>query len=113
MLERDKWYTPKQVAEALGVHAETVRRWLRAGRLPAKRTFVGNDYAVLGADVLDRLSEAESKPVQVQESACAGCGASLPAGDLRPVVEGPGEVRAFCARCLQEGRHLTPTSPEV
>ena len=59
MLERDKWYTPKQIAEALGVHVQTVRRWLRSGRLPSKRTFVDNDYKVLGADVLDRVEDLE------------------------------------------------------
>ncbi len=59
MLERDKWYTPRELAEALGVHVETVRRWLRTGRLPSKRTFIGNDYKVLGADVLDCVQDLE------------------------------------------------------
>lgn len=57
MLERDQWYSPKDVAAAVGVHPETVRRWLRAGRLPFKRTFVRNDYKLLGADVLDRIED--------------------------------------------------------
>lgn len=25
------WLTPQQIAEAIGIHVETVRRWLRTG----------------------------------------------------------------------------------
>jgi excisionase family DNA binding protein len=32
-MELDRWLTVAQVAEALQVHEETVRRWLRQGRL--------------------------------------------------------------------------------
>jgi len=30
-----KLLSPRQVADALGVHAETVRRWIRSGKVPA------------------------------------------------------------------------------
>ena len=33
----EKLYTPEQVAEYLGVHVQTVRTWIRTGRLPAQR----------------------------------------------------------------------------
>lgn len=33
LLEEDRWLTVAQVAEELQVHEETVRRWLRQGRL--------------------------------------------------------------------------------
>lgn len=33
-MDDKKWLTPKQVAEKVGVHTETVRRWIRAGNLP-------------------------------------------------------------------------------
>jgi excisionase family DNA binding protein len=32
-MELDRWLTVAQVANALQVHEETVRRWLRQGRL--------------------------------------------------------------------------------
>jgi excisionase family DNA binding protein len=33
----EQWLTVEQVAQRLQVHAETVRRWLRAGRLKGLR----------------------------------------------------------------------------
>ncbi len=32
-MQQDRWLTVAQVAEELQVHEETVRRWLRQGRL--------------------------------------------------------------------------------
>lgn len=32
-----KLLSTKQIATALGVHPETVRRWIRSGRLPAMK----------------------------------------------------------------------------
>ena len=61
MLDREKWYTTGEVAAAVGVHEETVRRWIRAGRLPAKRQFVGNVYRVKGADVLERVDTLQER----------------------------------------------------
>lgn len=31
----DQWVTTAEIANTLQVHEETVRRWLRSGRLPA------------------------------------------------------------------------------
>lgn len=33
----DEWLTPEEVADFLKVHVETVRGWIRSGRLPASR----------------------------------------------------------------------------
>jgi len=33
----EKLYTPEQIADYLGVHVQTVRTWIRTGRLPAHR----------------------------------------------------------------------------
>ncbi len=35
MLDPEKWYTPSEAAELIGVHVETIRRWVREGRVPA------------------------------------------------------------------------------
>jgi excisionase family DNA binding protein len=32
-MEREKWYTVAEAAEILGVHPQTVRRWLRSEQL--------------------------------------------------------------------------------
>lgn len=33
----ERLYSPEEIAEYLGVHVQTVRAWVRAGRLPARR----------------------------------------------------------------------------
>lgn len=38
---RREWLTVNQAAEYVGVHPKTIRKWYRAGRLPAYRTAGG------------------------------------------------------------------------
>lgn len=52
-----EFLTVAEVAQALRVNPETVRRWIRAGALPATR--VGRDYRIAAA-VLDGLTGAPS-----------------------------------------------------
>lgn len=42
--------TPQDCAERCGVHVETVRRWIRDGRLPARRSATGR-YRVRADDI--------------------------------------------------------------
>ncbi|MTV24088.1 helix-turn-helix domain-containing protein [Nitriliruptoraceae bacterium ZYF776] len=44
MTDRGRLYSPQEVADLLGLHVRTVRRYLREGRLDAVR--VGNRYRV-------------------------------------------------------------------
>lgn len=47
--------SPKQIADLLKVHAETVYRWIRDGKLPAVE--VGQQYRVRRADLNTFLEE--------------------------------------------------------
>lgn len=51
-------YRPSQVAELLGVSADTVRRWCDEGRLKTRRT-AGGHRSVDGKDLARYLSEQE------------------------------------------------------
>lgn len=63
-IDPERYYETNELAEALGVNRETVRRWIRSGRLPAQRTFVGRRYKVKGADVLALLSDLEREQIE-------------------------------------------------
>lgn len=54
----DKWLTVAQVAERLQVHEETVRRWLRQGRLEG-HNFSGRTGYRIRASALERFIEEE------------------------------------------------------
>ena len=57
--------TVQQAARRVGRAAETVRRWIWSGRLPARK--LGNVYYILAAD-LDAVSSGRQIPRQRQES---------------------------------------------
>jgi excisionase family DNA binding protein len=46
----ERWYTIKQIVEALGVHEQTVRQWIHEGRLPAKLFGRRGGYRILARD---------------------------------------------------------------
>ena len=46
----ERWYTIKQIVEALGVHEQTVRQWIKEGRLPAKLFGRRGGYRILARD---------------------------------------------------------------
>jgi excisionase family DNA binding protein len=54
-------YSPEEVAEYLGVHVQTVRTWIRSGKLPARRLAGQRALRVKEAD-LERVLE----PVDVE-----------------------------------------------
>lgn len=58
----EKLYTPEEVAEYLGVHVQTVRAWIRSGRLRAQR-LAGQRALRVRASDLDGVLE----PVDAEE----------------------------------------------
>ena len=46
----ERWYTIRQIVEALGVHEQTVRSWIREGRLPAKLFGRRGGYRIRASD---------------------------------------------------------------
>jgi excisionase family DNA binding protein len=54
-------YTVDQVAERLNLHAKTIRRYIRDGRLKAKR--IGKEYRVARVDLDEFAGAPQSEPV--------------------------------------------------
>ena len=50
MTERDQWYTVEEAADILKVHKDTLRRWLREGKLRARK--VGKGWRVPRSEVM-------------------------------------------------------------
>lgn len=55
--------TVEAVADYLGVHAETVRRWIRSGRLPALMGDPGIGYRVDRAELARFMARSSRQPV--------------------------------------------------
>ena len=67
MVAMEEFLTVPEVAARLRVSTETVRRWLRAGKLKGVQiggTRVG--YRVRDSDVEKMIAEAEAKPASSQ-----------------------------------------------
>ncbi len=50
-MQQERWLTVNQIAERLQVHPETVRRWLRDGRLRGRNFGGKSGYRVREADL--------------------------------------------------------------
>ncbi len=64
MVNNTQWLTVNQIAERLQVHPETVRRWLREGRLVGRNFGGKSGYRVRETDLdafMSREDPAESK----------------------------------------------------
>lgn len=57
----DRWLTVAQIADRLQVHEETVRRWLREGRLVGRNFGGKTGYRVRERDFEAFLDEIEPK----------------------------------------------------
>jgi excisionase family DNA binding protein len=67
------WGTVKEAAEILGVHGMTIRRYIAAGELPARRQ--GVKLIQVDLDAVRRLM-TPVEPTVTRESVYAGNGAS-------------------------------------
>jgi excisionase family DNA binding protein len=57
----ERWFTVEQIADLLQVHPETVRSWLRAGRLKG-RAFGGKTGWRIRESELNAFLEREDRP---------------------------------------------------
>lgn len=53
--------TPQEAAEALGVHPESLRRWIRCGRIEAFRLGDGREYRLSSAALREFLQPTKAK----------------------------------------------------
>jgi excisionase family DNA binding protein len=56
----ERWLTVAQIAEQLQVHEETVRRWLRDGRLRGRNFGGKSGYRVRESELIAFLDEDKS-----------------------------------------------------
>jgi len=64
-VEDDRWLTVAQVAEELQVHEETVRRWLRQGRLE------GHNFSGRTGYRIRRSAVATFMEAEIHNAKCA------------------------------------------
>jgi excisionase family DNA binding protein len=55
----ERYYTTRQVAERLGVHEATVRRWLEEGRLRGVKLPGGRSWRITETELNRALRETE------------------------------------------------------
>ncbi len=60
MVEPEQWITVAQIAERLQVHPETVRRWLREGRITSRNFGGKSGYRVRERDLEAFMNEGSS-----------------------------------------------------
>lgn len=51
-------YTTEQAAEVLQINIQTLRKWIREGKLPASK--LGSDYRITGQDVKNFLDATKT-----------------------------------------------------
>ncbi len=51
-------YTTDQAAEVLQINSQTLRKWIREGKLPASK--LGSDYRITGEDIKSFLDATKT-----------------------------------------------------
>lgn len=57
----NEWLTTKELADRLGVHVDTIRRWERRGRITCVRHPVNNYRLFLWTEIVEELSNNEPR----------------------------------------------------
>lgn len=97
-------FTVHEAAKNLGVAKETIRRWLKSGKLPAITDTI--PILILGGDLFDFLQARSAKrpKLPVHRCYCFKCrGPRSPAAgmaDYIPRTPTTGTLRALCETCL-------------
>jgi hypothetical protein len=97
-------YTVDEAAKNLGVVEETIRRWLKSGKLPAITDKIPT--LILGGDLFDFLQARSAKrpKLPAHQCYCFKCrGPRAPAlgmADYIPRTPTTGTLRALCETCL-------------
>lgn len=96
-------YTVEDAARALGIHRQTVRRWIKAKQLPALRD--QKPMLILGGDLVDFIN-SRTKPktkMQLQQCRCFKCqaprGPAFLAIEYHPANALSGNLYALCEVC--------------
>jgi excisionase family DNA binding protein len=63
----EKLYSPEEAAEYLGVHVQTVRGWIRTGRLPASRLTGQRALRIKASDLLSVLEPVQPEVEQDEQ----------------------------------------------
>ena len=71
MEQPKKLYTVDEVADEVGVHAQTVRRWLRAGRIDGVLITRQAGYRIRAEEVQRILTEGVGEPHSVGKTLAA------------------------------------------
>ncbi len=62
-METEKLYSPEEAADYLGVHVQTVRAWIRSGRLKASRLAGQRALRIRASDLLSVLEPIDPRDV--------------------------------------------------
>ncbi|USK30836.1 helix-turn-helix domain-containing protein [Bacillus sp. CMF21] len=57
-------FTPEEVAELIGRHPESVRKWCRDGKLDSYR--FGGKYSILGSDLKRYMKNCKRQPSAIK-----------------------------------------------
>lgn len=63
-MNRDEWLNVEQIADELGVHVETVRKWIREKQLNAVSLGRRGGYRIRRSALEDFLRKRETMPSQ-------------------------------------------------
>ncbi|MEX0953611.1 MAG: helix-turn-helix domain-containing protein [Rhizobiaceae bacterium] len=101
--KKNRNYTTYEISRMAGVHRNTVRRWIRDGKLPALKD--EKPMLVLGADAVEfeQKQRGTKTPCALDELFCFACRVprkpAFDAVEYHPMNDRFGTLRALCCEC--------------